>query len=196
MLIFLLTFQMSCDKITFVPNVRVQFNGRIPAFQAGCVGSIPITRSIFFICACSSVGQSNCLLSSGSGVRIPPSVPFFYIFEIIRWDWCSWPSTSDCGSEDHGFESHIPPHFFGIQPSGKATDFDSVIALVRIQLSQPYRICAKAHILFCYIQIGESVLTVYRFRQTLINGESTEYDKHTRCSIICIRFNESKSFTR
>ena len=27
--------------------MRVQFNGRIPAFQAGRVGSIPITRSIF-----------------------------------------------------------------------------------------------------------------------------------------------------
>ena len=25
--------------------MRVLFNGRIPAFQAGCVGSIPITRS-------------------------------------------------------------------------------------------------------------------------------------------------------
>ena len=28
-----------------VLNKRVLFNGRIPAFQAGCVGSIPITRS-------------------------------------------------------------------------------------------------------------------------------------------------------
>ena len=26
--------------------MRAQFNGRIPAFQAGCVGSIPIARSL------------------------------------------------------------------------------------------------------------------------------------------------------
>ena len=35
--------------------MRVQFNGRIPAFQAGRVGSIPITRSKF--CALSSVDR-------------------------------------------------------------------------------------------------------------------------------------------
>ena len=30
-------------------QVRVYFNGRIPAFQAGYVGSIPITRSTFIM---------------------------------------------------------------------------------------------------------------------------------------------------
>ena len=59
-------------------QVRVQFIGRTPAFQAGQVGSIPITRSTFLPqnnCACSSVGQSNCLLSSRSWVRIPAGTP-------------------------------------------------------------------------------------------------------------------------
>ena len=114
--------------------VRVQFNGRIPAFQAGRVGSIPITRSIL-LCACSSVGQSNCLLSSGSGVRISSGAPFikqggfssyerqmnagFAESDILR----SLPQTafylvgivqlvraSVCGTECRGFESHYPPH--------------------------------------------------------------------------------------
>ena len=76
--------------------MRVQFNGRIPAFQAGCVGSIPITRSI---CADSSAGQSICLLSRGSGVRVPLSAPllrerFEQGFQIqvknIWWDQLSW----------------------------------------------------------------------------------------------------------
>ena len=86
--------------------VRVQLNGRAPAFQAGCEGSIPFTRSTYTCdciqyapiqrqCLCdglfyyvwvigydcnyiwfsSSVGQSNGLLSRGSGVRIPPGSP-------------------------------------------------------------------------------------------------------------------------
>ena len=61
-------------------QVRVQFIGRTPAFQAGQVGSIPITRSTFLPqnkCACSSVGQSNCLLSSRSWVRIPAGTPTY-----------------------------------------------------------------------------------------------------------------------
>ena len=56
--------------------MRVQFSGRTPAFQAGHVGSIPIIRSIF--CAFSSAGQSNCLLSSRSRVRIPQGTPFLF----------------------------------------------------------------------------------------------------------------------
>ena len=59
-----------------------------------------------------------------------------------------------CGTGDRGFESHIPPQmhgamvrrclvlfsiyvYFGLQPRGKATDFDSVIPLVQIQPAQP-----------------------------------------------------------
>ena len=37
-------------------TLRVEFNGRIPAFQAGYVGSIPITRSNFSKCAFNSAG--------------------------------------------------------------------------------------------------------------------------------------------
>ena len=47
-------------------------------------------------------------------------------------------NTADCGSVMRGFEPHHSPHFFlpenadfpvfmGVSPSGKATDFDSVI---------------------------------------------------------------------
>ena len=42
-------------------------------------------------------------------------------------------NTADCGSVTRGFEPHHSPHFFypefhmGVSPSGKATDFDSVI---------------------------------------------------------------------
>ncbi len=57
----------------------------------------------------------------------------------------------DCGSRGRRFESDYPPHLKyntrsgqasriinnGVSPSGKATDFDSVISLVRIQPSQP-----------------------------------------------------------
>lgn len=36
-------------------------------------------------------------------------------------------SAPDCGSGYHGFESHYPPFFIGLSPSGKAQDFDSCI---------------------------------------------------------------------
>ena len=57
--------------------MRVQLNGRAPAFQAGCEGSIPFTRSININLSCfsSSVGQSSALLRRRSGVRIPPGAP-------------------------------------------------------------------------------------------------------------------------
>ena len=44
-------------------------------------------------------------------------------------------SAPDCGSGGRGFESLYPP-YNGLSPSGKAQDFDSCIALVRIQLAQ------------------------------------------------------------
>ena len=65
--------------------MRVQFKGRIPAFQAGRVGSIPITRSstvYVAICTCSSVGQSNGLLSRVSGVRLPPGAPMIWRVQL------------------------------------------------------------------------------------------------------------------
>ena len=117
------------------------------------------------MCACSSVGQSNCLLSSGSGVRISSGAPFikqggfssyerqmnagFAESDILR----SLPQTafylvgivqlvraSDCGPECRGFKSHYPPHLFiqGYSQVGKAPDFDSGISQVRVLLSLPY----------------------------------------------------------
>lgn len=59
--------------------MRVQLNGRALAFQAGCVSSILITRSIPILlgrmCVISSAGQSIALLRRGSGVRIPHDTP-------------------------------------------------------------------------------------------------------------------------
>ena len=40
----LLTNEKFCDIISRQSRVRVLFNGRMSAFQAECVGSIPITR--------------------------------------------------------------------------------------------------------------------------------------------------------
>ena len=76
---------------------------------------------------CSSVGQSNGLLSRGSGVRIPSSTLMVGMVQLV--------SAPDCGSGYRGFESHYPPLFFayfqamhdGLSPSGKAQDFDSCI---------------------------------------------------------------------
>ena len=66
---------------------------RIPAFQAGCEGSIPFTRSRARIC--SSAGQSNGLLIRRSGVRIPPGSPicggYGSVGQSARlWPWRSW----------------------------------------------------------------------------------------------------------
>ena len=43
------------------------------------------------------------------------------------------------GSNPTTNTTRLRPHYIGLSPSGKATDFDSVIPLVRIQLSQPRR---------------------------------------------------------
>ena len=98
----MLTKNMVYVKITCVVELRVQFNGRIPAFQAGRVGSIPITRSTMR--GCSSVGQSNCLLSSRSGVRIPPTVPNMVdVAQLVR--------VPGCGPGGRRFDPDHPPHF-------------------------------------------------------------------------------------
>ena len=81
---------------------------------------------LHFSGACSSVGQSNGLLSRGPGVRIPAGAP-------ICGGYSSVVRAPDCGSGSRGFNSHHPPHFFprcadvGVSPSGKARDFDSRI---------------------------------------------------------------------
>ena len=140
-----------------VAKMRVQFSGRTPAFQAGCVGSIPITRSRH-TCANSSAGQSNCLLSSRSGVRVPFGAP--YMVDVAQ------PVKAPvCGTGDRGFESHLPPHkkrhgvkadcsvpYIGLQPRGKATDFDSVIPQVQILPAQP-KACRRASFVDRYLQL-------------------------------------------
>ena len=103
--------------------MRVQFNGRMSAFQAEYPGSIPGTRSnktikCFIMCIFSSAGQSNALLRRGPGVRIPKGTPYGGRSSVGR--------APDCGSGCRGFDSHRSPHV-GVSPSGKATDFDSVI---------------------------------------------------------------------
>ena len=45
-------------------------------------------------------------------------------------------NASVCGTEDRGFESHLPPQLnIGLQPSGKASDFDSDMR--QFESSQP-----------------------------------------------------------
>ena len=86
--------------------MQVQFNGRIPAFQAGYVGSIPITRSNFSKCAFNSAGQSNCLLSSKPLVRVQyGALDMVGVAQLVR--------ASDCGPEGREFETHLPPFKIG-----------------------------------------------------------------------------------
>ncbi len=119
--------------------MRVQFNGRIPAFQAGRVGSIPITRSI---CVCSSAGQSNCLLSNGPGVRVPSDTPennrncikcSFLLLKNKWWIQFSWLERQFVALNVVGSNPTIHPILFFVQGCktrgysqvGKAPDFDS-----------------------------------------------------------------------
>ena len=73
------------------------------------------------MCVCSSVGQSNGLLSRGSGVRIPSSTlcgGYGAVGQRARlWFWISWVRVP------------LPTlfYFIGLSPSGKAQDFDSCI---------------------------------------------------------------------
>ena len=100
--------------------MRVQFNGRMSAFQAEHEGSIPFTRSI--VCVCSSAGQSNRLLSGRSEVRVPPSAPvlreirFFVQFlsdkKDIWWDQFSWLERQFVALEVIGSNPISHPIFF------------------------------------------------------------------------------------
>ena len=81
---------------------------------------------LHFLCAFSSAGQSIALLRRGSGVRIPQDTPNIYggcsaAGQSARlWILRSWvrdpPSTP-----------LILKFNIGVQPSGKAIDFDSII---------------------------------------------------------------------
>ena len=67
--------------------MQMQFSGRTSAFQADRVGSIPIICST---CANSSAGQSNCLLSSRSGVRVPFGAPNLQTLQSSRCSVCKF----------------------------------------------------------------------------------------------------------
>ena len=116
--------------------MRVLFNGRIPAFQAGCVGSIPITRSSIFnlICAFSSAGQSNCLLSSRSGVRVPQSAPLCGGYSSVGQSARLWPWRSSVRirlSTPFFYTQNrwncIKKLNIGVSSSGKTQHFDCCI---------------------------------------------------------------------
>ena len=126
-------------------NMRVQFNGRTPAFQAGYVGSIPITRFPFV----NGKIQLRIMCSQLSWIEQRPSKPWVggsNPFEHIRDNLiipfymvgiAQLVSAPDCGSGGPGFESQYPPlacgrngilvSYIGLSPSGKAQHFDCCI---------------------------------------------------------------------
>ena len=106
--------------------MRVQFSGRTPAFQAGCVGSIPITRST---CANSSAGQSNCLLSSRSGVRVPFSA-------LLWWVQLSWLKRQFVALEIVGSNPITHPTYSCSRSSPELRDFTTIYWGVAQRLGQ------------------------------------------------------------
>ena len=93
-------------------------------------------------CVRSSVGQSNGLLSRGSGVRIPSSTFEIELCLISLW-WVqrSWLARQIVALEAKGSNPFI--HLFGLSPSGKAQDFDSCIRWFKS--SQPSLVQSKKY---------------------------------------------------
>lgn len=67
-------------------------------------------------------------------------------------------NTADCGSVTRGFDPHYSPHNLhivitvGVSPSGKATDFDSVMRRSdSVYPCQKSKSTCKEHVLFLYI---------------------------------------------
>ena len=94
-------------------SMRVQFNGRIPAFQAGRVGSIPITRSIMCLQLSWIEQLPSKQWAGGSNpsrharmFKGQVSLNIYFMVGIVQL-----VRASDCGPECRGFESHYPPHF-------------------------------------------------------------------------------------
>ena len=102
--------------------MRVQFNGRTLAFQARYVGSIPITR--FSVCTercvCSSAGQSNGLLSRGSGVRIPSGT--------LWWVQRSWLARQIVALEAQGSNPCIHPSPLGYRQAVRHSTLTAAFA--------------------------------------------------------------------
>ena len=84
---------------------------------------------------------------SKAGVR--GSNPFWRT-TILYGGYSSVGRAPDCGSGSRGFESHYSPHFIvfvGVQPSGKARDFDSRI--------RRFKSCYPSHIYGLLAQLVE-----------------------------------------
>ena len=96
----------------------------------------------------SSVGRASPLQGEGRGFE-PLSIHHFFIrvlydsnpslVNFIYGGVAKWPNAVDCKSIPSGFGSSnlSSSTTIGVQPSGKASDFDSDIPLVRIQVPQP-----------------------------------------------------------
>src|SRR5919204_3452231 len=90
-----------------------------------------------FVCAGVAQGQSNCLVSSGSGVRILPPAPAFLdqISEGFRahaavfGEVPKWPKGADCKSAGERLQrfKSSPPHHFGARgrARGNANERDN-----------------------------------------------------------------------
>ena len=98
----------------------------------------------------SSVGRASPLQGEGRGFE-PLSIHHFFIKGVIGFKSfagkfqfggvAKWPNAVDCKSIPSGFGSSnlSSSTIVGVQPSGKASDFDSDIPLVRIQVPQPFQ---------------------------------------------------------
>ena len=111
-------------------EVRVQFNGRTPAFQAGCVGPIPITRSKNSV----AVTHKNVRLEL-RWIEQRPSKPCVggsspsRRANLIWRQQLNWWSARLWSWRSRVQNPSIAPLFLivGVSPSGKAPDFDSGI---------------------------------------------------------------------
>ena len=96
------------------------------------------------ICACSSAGQSNCLLSSGPGVQVPSGAP------ATRWVQLSWLERQIVALEVKGSIPFTHPSlYFGLSSSGKTQHFDCCI--------RRFESCQPSHFLFVYDPLAQSV---------------------------------------
>ena len=106
-----------CYYLQVQTNTRVLFNGRIPAFQAGCVGSIPITRSKVVpprvgrdaSVPLAQLDRATAFEAVGRGFESPrarqrgTSPPHTVgLAQLV--------SASGCGPDGRRFESDYPPH--------------------------------------------------------------------------------------
>ena len=100
--------------IFHISNVRVQFNGRTPAFQAGYVGSIPITRSLSLQLSWIEQRPSKPWVGGSNPSRL-----------VLWWVQRSWLARQIVALEAKGSNPFI--HLIGLSPSGKAQHFDCCI---------------------------------------------------------------------